>query len=473
MIANNALSRLLSILRKSPHDYRASLQTFPEFNVDVVAHEMALALQGAEQGHKELPDSNSTSLDNVEVRIVERVEAARSIAHGTLLDQRNLHDERLANLDFESRFADIRQAASEAISEMRASAALGRDELNRTRRDLAFKENERDTFRSSNGLTRAARISSGGAKILKLGLLMVLVLIELFINGSFLAKGNEAGLFGGIIEAMAFAALNVIFSFALAYFGIRLINRRSFSSRILGLIALLALVAFAIGLNLVLAHYREASAEFVEQAGQQALQRVLTHPFGLVDLKSWLLFGIGLAFACFAMIDALVFDDPYPGYAGVEKRLAEAHDRYTDTKRSKIADLDDIRRQTGEGLEEANRDLSIRRSEHDAIIENRMRIYTLFGSHQDQLQRALNSLLSIYRDANLQARSTPPPKRFSNSVRIERIKEPLPEAKLKRDDLHRAISDAQKLLGEQVREVNAEFETLVQRYHQIDDLVAE
>ena len=97
MIANRALSRLLSGLRKEPHDYRASLQTFPDLNVDVVAHEMMIALHGAEQGRKELPDSKSTGLDNLEMRAVERVEAAKSSAHGTLLDQRNLHDERLAS----------------------------------------------------------------------------------------------------------------------------------------------------------------------------------------------------------------------------------------------------------------------------------------------------------------------------------------------------------------------------------------
>jgi hypothetical protein len=472
-MASNALSRLLNGLRREPHDYRASLQTFPDLNVDVVARQMTLALQGAERGRKEEPESETAGLDSVEATIVERVEAAKSSAHATLLDQKNLYEERLASLDFESRFADIRQAAPEAISELRASAALGRDELNRIRRDLAFKEKERDNFRARHRLKRAARISSGGSKTLKIGLLMVFVLIELFINGSFLAKGNEAGLFGGIIEALAFAALNVVFSFALAFFGIRLINRRGFFSRLLGLIALVALVAFAAGLNLVLAHYREVSAEVVEQAGQQALQRVLAHPLALTDLKSWLLFCIGLAFACFAMIDALLFDDPYPGYAGVERRLNAAHDRYTEAKRDKIADLDEIRRQTGEGLEEANRDLSVRRNEYDAILENRARVYTLFAAHQDQLERAANSLLSIYRDANRQARSTPAPKRFADPVRIERIKEPLPETGVGRADLRQAIADAQKLLADQVRDVNAEFETLVHRYHQIDDLVAE
>jgi hypothetical protein len=472
-MAGNALSRLLNGLRREPHDYRASLQTFPDLNVDAVAREMTLARQGAEHGRKEEPESERAGLDSTETSIVERVEAAKSSAYATLLDQKNLYEERLASLDFESRFADIRQAAPEAISELRASAALGRDELNRIRRDLAFKEKERDGFRARHRLTRAARISSGGSKTLKIGVLMVFVLIELFINGSFLAKGNEAGLFGGIIEALAFAALNVVFSFALAFFGIRLINRRGFFSRLVGLIALVALVAFAVGLNLVLAHYREVSAEIVEQAGQQALQRVLTHPLALTDLKSWLLFGIGLAFACFAMIDALLFDDPYPGYAGVEKRLNEAHDRYTAAKRDQIADLDEIRRQTGEGLEEANRDLSIRRNEYDAILENRARVYTLFAAHQDQLERAANTLLSIYRDANRQARSTPAPKRFANPVRIERIKEPLPDTGVGRADLRQAIADAQKLLADQVREVNAEFETLVERYQQIDDLVAE
>jgi hypothetical protein len=44
-----------------------------------------------------------------------------------------------------------------------------------------------------------------------------LLLVELIINGNFLAKGSQLGLLGGIIEAFAFAALNLLVSFFLGW----------------------------------------------------------------------------------------------------------------------------------------------------------------------------------------------------------------------------------------------------------------
>ena len=122
------------------------------------------------------------------------------------LEHLHTYDERLIGLNFEERFAVIQQAAPEAVGDFRAEAALGRDELFALRRRLHDSELEREHFRKRHKIVRPARLSSTGKTLLKIGVLAVLFVVEVVINGSFLAKSNEQGLLGGAIQAVSFAA---------------------------------------------------------------------------------------------------------------------------------------------------------------------------------------------------------------------------------------------------------------------------
>ena len=159
----SALARLLNGLKREQHDYRPSLEVFPALNIEKLAGDMGLATAGAERGTREEPSSDSVAFDDVENRIIERVEAEKNAAHGLLLDELRTYKERLSSLDFEGRFATIRQAAPGAVSEFRSEAAQGRDELHRLRRHLRDLEVERDEFQRRNKLKRTARSSSGGS----------------------------------------------------------------------------------------------------------------------------------------------------------------------------------------------------------------------------------------------------------------------------------------------------------------------
>jgi hypothetical protein len=175
-----------------------------------------------------------------------------------------------------------------------------------------------------------------------------------------------------------------------------------------------------------------------------------------------------------AFADAFLIFDPYPGYATLEKRLAEAHEAYIRQKSELIAKLLEIRDEAIEILEEANRDLSIRRSEHDAILEGRARLARLFAAHQSHLERAANALLAVYHEANKQQRKTPSPPRFSARLTLDKF--PIEEGWLEttaRDDLRRSIADSQATLVGQVQAIHAEFERAFASYREIDELVEE
>ncbi len=470
----SALGRLLQGLRREQHDYQASLELFPALNIDKLADDLGLATLGADRGAREEPASDSVVFDEVENRIVERVEAEKNAAHGLLLDQLRTYQERLSGLDFEGRFGTIRQAAPAAVTEFRAEAAQGRDELHSLRRHLRDLEMEHDEFRRRNRLKRTAHWASGGNLTVKIGILLALFVFEVFLNGFFLSKGSELGYLGGAVEAFTFALLNVGVSFLIAAAGVRQLNHRNYFRKLFGFISFLCYVALAIGLNLALAHYREASGALVADAGREVLARLQANPLGIADLKSWLFFALGLLCSLIAFADAFLVFDPYPGFAPLEKRRAEAHDAYIRRKNDLIAQLLEIRDDAIEALEEANRDLSIRRGEHDSILEGRARLVRLFAAHQSSLDRAANALFSVYREANKRRRKTPAPPRFSTAFSLDKF--PVEQSLLEtsaRDDLRRSIAESQAMLVGQVQAIHAEFEKAFASYREIDELVEE
>ena len=237
-----------------------------------------------------------------------KIEAHKQDANGIYLDHLHTYDERLTALSFEERFATIQQAAPEAVGDFRAEATIGRDELFVLRRRLNENEIERERFRERHRLERPARLASLGTVILKIGVLAVLFILEVVINGSFLAKANLGGILGGAAQAVTFAALNIIASFFWGMVLIRLVNRRNYLLKLIGLVSFLAYLAFAVALNLTLSHLREIppAVSLNDTIGQEVLHRLLTAPLALTDINSWVLFTIGFIFSLIAMVDGLV-----------------------------------------------------------------------------------------------------------------------------------------------------------------------
>ncbi len=472
----SAIARIRALLSQPTHPYRPATTVFLDLNVDRVADELRLAAFGSERGAQNRPSSEAQTLDDIEHGIVERIEAHKQDANGIYLDHLHTYDERLTALSFEERFATIQQAAPEAVGDFRAEATIGRDELFVLRRRLNENETERERFRERHRIERPARLASPGKVILKIGVLAVLFILEVVINGSFLAKANLGGLLGGAAQAVTFAGLNIIASFFWGMVLIRLVNRRNYLLKLIGLVSFLAYLAFAVTLNLTLSHLREIppAVSLNDTIGQEVLHRLLTAPAGLTDINSWVLFSIGLIFSLIAMADGLMFFDPYMGYSGLERRWIEASRQFADARVELIERLRDIREDATEAMNEAARDLSVRRSEYDALLQGRARLAQRFEHHQSQIEQSCRALLEIYREANRGTRSTPAPDYFTKPYVMARISyaggEPNPSA---RETLRQMISDTQALLNQQIKAIHEAFDGAVRTYREIDELLPE
>lgn len=474
MANGSVLARLLASLWGAPHEYRPSTQIFPDLSVDKIAAELDLAERARARGGRDEPSSDSSGLDEVEARIVERVEAEKKASQGILEEQLQTTADRLASLDLEGRFALIQQVAPECIGTFRASLATGRDELHALRRKFLDHEDELKAFKLRHGVQHVARVHSGIGMFFKVALLAFLLVFEVFINGSFLAKGSELGLIGGTTEAFGFAALNLGGAVLLGLIGFRQIHHRSAFRKLIGVLAFIAFLALMVLLNLTLAHYREVAGSFVTHGGVEAIRRVTSAPLSLEDVTSWIFFGIGCLFAIVAFIDSLLLLDRYPGYGDSQKKLNEARDAYIKRKQLLVNELEGIRDDYSEKIDQVRSDLSVRRSELDSILYYQSRLIQLFDEHQSQLERACQALLGIYREENVRVRKTPKPRSFSKSYRLSRVSVTLSAiGEDERKALKETIQNAQDSLTSQATQIHNEFNQAIDRYLQVDDMVSD
>jgi hypothetical protein len=470
----SAIAKLLNILGQPRHDYRPATNLFLDLDVNRIAKELQLEKKGAERGAQDRPNKDAQTFDDYEHEIVERIEAHKQDAHTLFLEQIHTYDDRIAALNFEERFTVIRQAAPEAVGEFRAEAALGRDELFALRRRVYESEQERESFRKRHKLERPARISAPGKTILKIGLLAVLFVIEVAINGSFLSEWNVGGLLGGAVQAVSFAALNIIASFFWGLVPIRLLNRRNLFLKLLGLLSLILYLAFAIVLNLALAHLREIPTTLSSTIGQEVLSQMLQAPHILKDITSWVFFGLGFAFSLIAMTDGLLFTDPYFGYGALERRWLEATAHYREHKAELIERLLEIRNTAAEAMNTASHDLSVRRGEFEAILAGRIRLCQRFSEHQNHLERACSALLAIYQEANSKSRRTSAPGYFTKPYKLERIVYSGSESDHSmRSKLQKSIETTQDILSVQVQAIHEAFDQAARSYREMDELIPE
>ena len=160
--------------------------------------------------------------------------------------------------------------------------------------------------------------------------------------------------------------------------------------------------------------------------------------------------------------------------SGLERRWIEASRQFADARSELIERLRDIREDATEAMNEAARDLSVRRSEYDALLQGRARLAQRFEHHQSQIEQTCRALLEIYREANRGTRSTPAPDYFTKPYAMARISytgsEPDSSA---RETLRQMIADTQAMLNQQIKAIHEAFDSAVRSYREIDELLPE
>lgn len=470
--AKQTISRIKEALSQRSSQYIPSTMEFTQIDLDHIAEEMKLKETAAERGKLNQPPSNAEELDNIETRIINDIEAEKGRNYSTLLNELRAYDDRIAALSLDNKIFEIKSAAQNAISEFGAEVRDGVNQLTVDLRHVQEIHKERLDFRKEHQLTRTA--SHPDSLVLNWGIIAVLFLIESVLNANFLAVGHEGGLLGGFIEAVGIAFINVGIGVAVGIQAYPRVNHRRAPWKMFGWTVILAHLAFAVGFNLFVAHYRLAlGGEHPELAPTVAVQSFLAGPASITDFHSWMMVGIGFLFSIGAAFDGFKMNDKYPGYSKLERRYNGALQDYSDHQADIIDSLRDIKDTAIREMHELKDQLSSRRAEFESIISHRSRLINAFDHRIHYLQNCARHLISVYRDANLAVREAPAPTYFNKAISVQHPGKIETPARFTNDQvmLEKAVGSATGELDAASDKMHNEFASVQERFPLLHDLL--
>jgi hypothetical protein len=471
----SAFQDVLEKLRELRDPVQPSIQAFPPLELEQLTEELKVRARGEESGRRERPSSDATSPDSTELDILSEIERRARKGSEEYRTQLMLYEGRIrrAVITADQRVM-IEAAGQSALADFVAQIRDDLNHLHNDREETEGRARELRDFQKANGLARPARIVEPRDRLYRGLFLCTLVLIESIMNGFFFAKGSTAGMIGGVSQALVLSMLNVGGAVLYVLYGLPQLHHVRLQRRILGVMATLAFIAWALGLNLAIAHFRDL---FVSHEGQVAMevlaQRLFEAPFHLTDAQSWLLVLMGLGLCILALIDAMGLDDPYPGYGELGRRYHEGNSRLAEHTSLCLAALQARR-------DEAERDMTavieaMRNSEYELrlAIEGRERLHYNYVGYLDHLANAFERLVLRYREANQSVRTTLEPAFFHGRItRPAFLGGGVPLAPL--PDI---TTDARAVVIERmefyIREVNAAVQSALGQYQSVGDLTRE
>lgn len=415
-----AVFSLARSLKQLPSGYQPSTDLFPPIDTNAIADKLDLERRGRARGADEQPPSTATQLDDVEHEV-------RAIIQSEVKHAVDLHANRwaawtdfLRSLDLYAKPAEIQLAAVNAEAQFKTAVLRGTNEVELVERQALEHQAALEAFRQRHRLERPAAYPD--SRILQIGIALVLMAVESVLNLVFFAEGSEFGLIGGLLEALALSALNVLPALLVGHLFLREMFHRNPVRKFLGFCCTGAWAAVVVALNLLAAHYRDALAgPTPEQADAIAVAMLTAWPLPPPEsTMSIMLLALGLFFAWFALLDGFWMDDRYPGYGGIARRHERAVADLVDASDGFITRLEDERLEVREALEAFLGFLGRAPGELARILAGRRRLNQELEQHLSYLDAQAMLLVQRYREANRQARSTPPPNHFQRPLALER-----------------------------------------------------
>lgn len=430
------------------------MNVFPELRIEDLRAELEPDKLGRRAGERGLPSTEAAE-DASQVEIEEFLEARKNEAVRRRDEQLAQVDEHLGELDEAVLAGDMEGAASKAATEFREVEQRELQEFKVLLHEFNRKRTDFFDFKHSNSLDREPDVLSPRARAVAWGLLVVLLLIESSLNAVFLAAGSEAGLVGGWGLAIGFSFVNLFLPvFIFGRFS-RLVNHVAIPRKLIGVAVILLWVAFAVVLNLGLAHFRDASEALVEDAGAAAFERFREAPIGLAGFESWLLFVVGFSFSGFAFLDGVKLrGDAYPGYYKKYQKMEAARTEYEEAKARVLDDLRDIREECLGVIERTAHKAKRQPVERRRVLEHEDQVLRDFAAWVEQLERFGTMVVDEYREAN-------------QAVRFDREQ---PRAHLQKWELsspspHRVRRGGDVVEETDLESLNEQYEAAARRVH--------
>ena len=377
---------------------------FREYNIDEIAR--ALSLDEKAAARAENSAASEQSPDEAELSILayvhEQSRHASNEFHGAL----DTYESRLrdASID-EAAFVMIKAAGEEGLANFHAQSEEDGLPLQRVEDDARRTIRQFETFVAKNRLQDTAPIIiESRERASALLWITAIIVIESIVNGLFFATGSETGLIGGVTEALSLSVINVSLASILGLFSLRYIRHVGIIWRLTAVASLAAIAVLVVGLNGLIAHYREAF-QLMADSGQygntpdfrNVLDSFVNNPFELQDAKSWLLGIIGIVMNAFASWKFYSLSDPYPGFGSIARRRRDVLVHLSEVRKNCIQALTDHRNYATDQMAGAISKLSAKKNEFEVVLRSRARLSRDFEEHMKLLGELCIRLSYRYR----------------------------------------------------------------------------
>ncbi|MGX0975613.1 signal transduction histidine kinase [Roseovarius sp. MBR-51] len=461
--------RTLSNIFRSD-EFISSSEIFPDIDKDRIARDLSLEEAGRKRGGEGQPGTTSETLDHIELKAISRVESLRRRGLENFETNRRVYSERLnkassARMLVETEAEDAKARFTEEVTKWRAMMVTPRERVQETYR-------WRTQFREQNKIgARPARLASSWPNII--GLALIMILLEAAGNAYLFSQNNPLGILGGLIAAFLVSFANVSMS---TFLGIaaRFINVKGFQNllkKFFGLLFCMAWLAFALGYNAAVAHFRDAVETTLQwrEAGEMAIDTLIANPVGLNTMESYVLFLLGFFISIVAFLKGYHSSDPYPGYSKVAADVVQARDTYIGYLEDSIDTLAEHRDEAVDALRQARDEVA--RHIHDSVdaLYGQKALQANLSPFLEQCNISANYLLAVYRDANKAARKDDGPAYFDKEYAFEVFQSPVSEDD-RRKEAEEQVNEVSKMVDRAIKEIFDVFHRSVQEHYEIDEL---
>lgn len=394
---------------KTGTDFQPSTDVFPSITVAQIARNLKLAKRGYADGKKDYPSADATGLTTAEQDTVMEIARLRKRGIDAFDTHFNAYQGRIDLSQSPVSRIEIKSGKlqNEMVSESRIQKNIAMNHL-RAVRDYAAGLKE---YKEKHGLSRPPDDASGTVYLVAFTILFVL--IEIVLGATFFIEHSPGGLVGSASYAFIISGINVGVSILLGL-GARYISLKGFGYKLLGLTSIALFPILMVGFNLFVGHYRKATDEMPwEEAGYAMIDSFRAAPFDLGSFNAILIAVFGLIVAILAFVKFLRKGDIHPGYNKAYDRVYESIDDYADAYKDAEQKLNDLFHQSEDSLmAEAHQLLALVRDASNAQSGQATLVGNL-DAFLVECNQVANGLLRIYREANEQTRSAPPPSYFS------------------------------------------------------------
>lgn len=392
------------------------MRTIP-VNIEAIKSKFKIEKTGRLQGIQDRPLSEETELDGPQHEIVQHVtqnlEQAKQDLNKTLAYLDTERQKICSQVNVKSFMDFPQETENQILWYMKESS----EKLKHLYRDMRMRAKNLKMFMAENQLSREPNYPTSA--ILHRAIILIVIFGESVANSYFFAKGQDLGLLGGIFQAGLISIANVGSSLFVGQKVFPLVHHIDETKRKIGGAIITVYVGFILAINLSTAHYRALLEYDPENAIFKAIRNLIDAPFGIENFDAWILFIIGLIFASLGAAKGYTSDDKYPEYGHMHRSYIKARDSYLESRKEFIAGTREI--------------IKKKQIEMNAIKSGARSLVNQYVSHLngakgeaqeyqaylESIEKAINTLLAIYRKSNKEYRDEPPPEYFDDKYSFD------------------------------------------------------